>query len=192
MDRFECLVCRPGRFARPFSPFLPRLRGAPLRLRPRPGPGPVIHEDRRLALEMFADFLPLDGIDPGLSLGEGLTPLVRWAASEGPSAGPRVMQERGPEPHGELQGPGNRRGRPEGRLSRDEEDRHRLDREHAASTAAYGARAGLDTFVLLKEGRPSRASGRRHPRPRLVAVDGDYGRLFEKSCESGNGWASCS
>jgi len=56
----------------------------------------------------------------------------------------------------------------------------------AASTAAYGARAGLPTFVLLKEGTSTaslRIAGIHGPR--LVAVDGDYGGLFHKSCEIG-------
>ncbi|MBN2207526.1 MAG: threonine synthase, partial [Candidatus Aminicenantes bacterium] len=56
----------------------------------------------------------------------------------------------------------------------------------AASTAAYGARAGLATFVLLKEGTPAeniRMAGIH--RPRLVVVEGDYGRLFAESFRLG-------
>jgi threonine synthase len=56
----------------------------------------------------------------------------------------------------------------------------------AASTAAYGARAGLETYVLLKEGtaRPSvQAAGVFGPR--LVTVRGDYGRLFYESLRIG-------
>ena len=56
----------------------------------------------------------------------------------------------------------------------------------AASTAAYGARAGLETFVLLKEGtsmtslRTAGIFG-----PRLIDVEGDYGGLFNASLEVG-------
>jgi threonine synthase len=56
----------------------------------------------------------------------------------------------------------------------------------AASTAAYGARAGLETFVLLKEGTAEtslKAAGIYSPR--LIAVDGDYGSLFRASLEIG-------
>jgi threonine synthase len=56
----------------------------------------------------------------------------------------------------------------------------------AASTAAYGARAGLETFVLLKEGTSAaslQAAGIFGPR--LVAVDGDYAAVFNASLEIG-------
>jgi threonine synthase len=56
----------------------------------------------------------------------------------------------------------------------------------AASTAAYGARARLETTVLLKEETASQsllAAGIFGPR--LVRVRGDYGSLFFKSLEIG-------
>jgi threonine synthase len=56
----------------------------------------------------------------------------------------------------------------------------------AASTAAYGARAGLRTTILLKEETPLPgllAAGIFGPR--LIRVRGDYGRLFELSLEIG-------
>ena len=56
----------------------------------------------------------------------------------------------------------------------------------AASTAAYGARAGLETFVLLKEGTAVtslKAAGIHGPR--LIAVEGDYGSLFRASLDIG-------
>jgi threonine synthase len=52
----------------------------------------------------------------------------------------------------------------------------------AASTAAYGARAGLKTFVLVKEGTAKEklaAAGIYNPV--LIEVRGDYGELFRKS-----------
>jgi threonine synthase len=56
----------------------------------------------------------------------------------------------------------------------------------AASTAAYGARAGLETTVLLKEGTSAASlRGAGIYAPRLVAVEGDYGRLFQSSLELG-------
>jgi threonine synthase len=56
----------------------------------------------------------------------------------------------------------------------------------AASTAAYGARAGLETYVLLKEGTSAsslQAAGIFGPR--LVAVEGDYGAVFNASLTIG-------
>ena len=77
-DKFECLVCGPVASRDPYPPFCPGC-AEPLFLVPAaPHSGrKTIHEDRPLALERFADFLPLDSIDSGLSLGEGTTPLVR-------------------------------------------------------------------------------------------------------------------
>ena len=68
---------RPVASRDPYSPFCPGC-GEPLFIVPSGRPaGRLIHEDRPLALEKFADFLPLDCIDPALSLGEGSTPLIR-------------------------------------------------------------------------------------------------------------------
>src|SRR5512141_1122470 len=77
MDRFECLACGPLASRDPFSPFCPGC-GEPLFVAaaPRPG-GRRILDAKPLAIEKFAEFLPLERIDPDLSLGEGLTPLVR-------------------------------------------------------------------------------------------------------------------
>ena len=56
----------------------------------------------------------------------------------------------------------------------------------AASTAAYGARAGLETFVLLKEGTSvSSLLSARIYGPRLIAVKGDYGELLRMSFSLG-------
>ncbi|MEN6559697.1 MAG: threonine synthase [Acidobacteriota bacterium] len=183
MDRFECLACG-GLDARdPFSPFCPNC-GGPLFVAPsgRPG-GRRIREDRALALERFADFLPLERIDPALSLGEGSTPLV---------------------PLGRL---GSRLGLP-GLFAKNEAQNPTAsfkDRgtavavqkavslgagrigtvstgNMAASTAAYGARAGLRTFVLLKEGTSAASLlGAGVFGPSLIAVKGDYGAVFAAS-----------
>ncbi len=187
MERFECLVCGPAASRDPFSPFCPAC-GEPLFVAP-PGPGrvPAIREDRRLALEMFADFLPLDGIDPRLSLGEGLTPLVRLDRIGGALGRPSVYaKNEAQNPTGSFKDRGTAVAVQKAVSLGAKRIGTVSTGNMAASTAAYGARAGLDTFVLLKEGT-SLASLRIagiHA-PRLVAVDGDYGRLFEKSCEVG-------
>ncbi len=183
MDRFECLACGPLAARDPHSPFCPSC-DQPLfvAFSSRPG-GKVIRGDRASALEMFADFLPLETIDRELGLGEGLTPLVRLGRI-GASLGLTALHAKNEaqNPTGSFKDRGTAvavqkavaLGLPRiGTVSTG---------NMAASTAAYGARAGLPTFVLLKEGT-STASLRNagiHG-PRLVAVEGDYGKLFRAS-----------
>jgi threonine synthase len=187
MDRFECLTCGPVGSRDPYSPFCPGC-GEPLFIAPavRSG-GKVIHEDRPLALEKFADFLPLETIDPALSLGEGTTPLVRLNRT-GTALGLLAVYAKN-----EAQNPTasfKDRGTAVAVQKAVSLGIKRIGTvstgNMAASTAAYGARAGLETFVLVKEGTSMtslRAAGIYSPR--LVAVDGDYGRLFQASLEIG-------
>ena len=182
MDEFECLGCGPLASRDPYSPFCPRC-GEPLFIAaPRPG-GRRIHENEALALAKFADFLPLERIDPALSLGEGTTPLVRLGRA---AAGLGLAEVYGKN---EAQNPTwsfKDRGTAVAVQKAAALGHRRIGTvstgNMAASTAAYGARAGLETFVLLKEGS-STASLQAAAifGPRLVAVDGDYGALFEAS-----------
>jgi threonine synthase len=56
----------------------------------------------------------------------------------------------------------------------------------AASTAAYGAKAGLETIVLVKEDTPQeKLDSIGIHNPVMVKVKGDYGDLFRKSLELG-------
>jgi len=132
---------------------------------------------------MFADFLPLETVDRELGLGEGLTPLVRLGRI-GASLGLAALHAKNEaqNPTGSFKDRGTSvavqkavaLGMPRiGTVSTG---------NMAASTAAYGARAGLPTFVLLKEGTSTtslRNAGIHGPR--LVAVEGDYGTLFRAS-----------
>jgi threonine synthase len=187
MERFECLACGPLAERDPYSPFCPAC-GQPVFVAPSGRPGSkVIREDRRSALEMFLDFLPLDAVDPELSLGEGLTPLVRMGRV-GSAFGLSTLHAKNEaqNPTGSFKDRGTAvaiqkavaLGRPRiGTVSTG---------NMAASTAAYGARAGRPTFVLLKEGTSLtslRAAGIYGPR--LIATEGDYGSLFRASIEIG-------
>jgi len=187
MDMFECLACGPVASRDPYSPFCPGC-GEPLFVVPPcPGRPRGFHEGRALALEKCADFLPLDRIDPRLSLGEGSTPLVRLERLEDSLGRARLFAKN------EAQNPTSSfkdRGTAVAVQKAVALGAKRIGTvstgNMAASTAAYGARAGLPTFVLLKEGTSTmslRVAGIHGPR--LVAVDGDYGDLFHKSCEIG-------
>ena len=187
MDRVACLFCRKSFPHDPFAPFCPDC-SEPLFIDPA---GlvrtPAIREERTHPLEAFADFLPLESFDPRLSLGEGRTPLVRLDA-----AGRRLgltdvfAKAEAQNPTGSFKDRGTAVAiqkavalgfRKVGTVSTG---------NMAASTAAYGARAGLETFVLLKEGTSQtslRVAGIFGPR--LVTVRGDYGRLFYESLRIG-------
>ena len=187
MDRFECLACGPIPKRDPFSPFCPDC-GEPLFVAPeaRPG-GRRIREERTLSLEKFADFLPLERIDPSLSLGEGRTPLLKLDRI-GPSLGLAGLYAKN-----EAQNPTSSfkdRGTAVAVQKAVSLGVRRIGTvstgNMAASTAAYGARAGLETFVLLKEG--SSAASLQTAGIfgcRLVAVDGDYGAVFNASLAIG-------
>ena len=187
MDRFECLACGPVASRDPYSPFCSAC-GEPLFVAPPcPGRPRGCRGDRALALERWADFLPLERIDARLSLGEGSTPLVRLERLGASLGRARLFaKNEAQNPTGSFKDRGTAvavqkavalGARMIGTVSTG---------NMAASTAAYGARAGLPTFVLLKEGTSTlslRAAGIHGPR--LVAVEGDYGRLFRMSVEVG-------
>ena len=183
MDRFECLTCGPIMERDPFSPFCPAC-GEPLFVAPdaRPG-GRRIHDERTLSLERFADFLPLERIDPSLSLGEGGTPLLELGR-----IGARLGLA-GLYAKNEAQNPTSSfkdRGTAVAVQKAVSLGARRIGTvstgNMAASTAAYGARAGLETFVLLKEGSSAASLQTAGIYGcRLVAVDGDYGAVFNAS-----------
>lgn len=187
MDSFECLACGPLAARDPYSPFCPGC-GEPLFIAPpvRPG-GRDIHEARPLAIEKFADFLPLDVVDRSLSLGEGMTPLVplgRVGAALG--LGGVYAKNEAQNPTGSFKDRGTAVAVQKAVSLGNKRIGTVSTGNMAASTAAYGARAGLETFVLLKEGTSAaslRVAGIHGPR--LVAVDGDYGDLFRASLEVG-------
>lgn len=163
MDRVACLFCRKDFPHDPFSPFCPDC-AEPLFLVPRPqSGGPAIHSERSHPLEIFADFLPLETFDPSLSLGEGQTPLIRLGGLGRRLGLPLVFaKNEAQNPTASFKDRGTAVAvqkavalgfRKMGTVSTG---------NMAASTAAYGARAGLETIVLLKEGTPStslRAAG---------------------------------
>ncbi|MDH4196382.1 MAG: threonine synthase, partial [Candidatus Aminicenantes bacterium] len=169
-----------------FSIFCPHCR-EPLSVAPDPARPRAFHLDRRRPLERFLDFLPLDSFDPALSLGEGDTPLVHLERL-GRKVGCEALyaKNEAQNPTGSFKDRGTAVAvqkavalglRRIGTVSTG---------NMAVSTAAYGARAGLETYVLLKEGtsRATLAAAAIFG-PVLVAVRGDYGRLFHDSLALG-------
>jgi threonine synthase len=185
MEHFECLFCRKKYPVDVFHPFCPSC-SEPLLVarsrRPR-----AFHLEKELAIEKCLDFLPLPEIVPHLSLGEGQTPLIRLS---------RTMKKFGLPPLYAK----NETANPTASFK----DRGTVVAVHkaislglkkigtvstgnmAGSTAAYAAKAGLRSFVFVKEdtSREKIFSAGIYG-PVLFTVRGDYGRLFRQSFEIG-------
>ncbi|MGB9893916.1 MAG: threonine synthase, partial [Candidatus Saccharicenans sp.] len=146
--------------------------------------GKKVRKNFNLSLEKFQEFLPLKEVKKELSLGEGLTPFLRlqhieknrqlYAKIEASNPtlsfkdrGSVVVIHKAVELGLEKVGTvstGNM----------------------ASSTAAYAAKAGLQSVLLVKKGTSlnslisSAVFG-----PIIIEVDGDYGQLFYRSYELG-------
>jgi threonine synthase len=185
MDRLECLFCSrkfPLNVFEIFCPFChePMLLSSTPRKR-------AFALDQELSLEKFKSFLPLARVDRTLSLGEGDTPLLPlerirrkhhlppiYAKNE--TINPtQSFKDRGTAVA--VQKTVSLGIRTIGTVSTG---------NMAGSTAAYGAKAGLKTVVLLKSDMPAdkiRAAGIYGPV--LLKVRGDYGELFSRSLDIG-------
>ncbi len=193
MDLVECLFCRKTFPYDPFSPFCPDCGEALLVAPDRKGGRKEIRAGQDYPLERFADFLPLFKPDKKLSLGEGDTPLVPLDSLAAGLGVPFLYaKNEGQNPTGSFKDRGTALAiqkavalgfRKIGTVSTG---------NMAASTAAYGARAGIGTYVLLKEGT-SRTSVQSAGvfGPTLVTVRGDYGRLFHDSLRIGRKLGIC-
>jgi threonine synthase len=143
--------------------------------------------DRKIALEKYNSFLPLAHVDRALSLGEGDTPLIPLDRVRRKHNLPPVYAKNETiNPTQSFKDRGTAVAvqkavalgiRTIGTLSTG---------NMAGSTAAYGAKAGLKTVVLLKEDMPDdkvRAAGIFGPV--LFKVKGNYGEVFARSLEVG-------
>jgi threonine synthase len=187
MDLVACFFCRKSLPHDPFSPFCPDC-GEPMFVVPPEGSGPrTVRMDRALPLERYADFLPLGVYDPRLSLGEGETPFVALDKL-GARLGIRGLfaKNEAQNPTGSFKDRGTALAVQKALALGFGKIGTVSTGNMAASTAAYGARAVLETWILLKEGT-SRSSVQAAAiyGPVLVTVRGDYGLLFYKSLEIG-------
>lgn len=185
MEKLTCLFCRKKFPVNIFETMCPICR-EPLLVSYPPRQRKFLTE-RASSLEKFADFLPLGRVNPDLSLGEGNTPLLRlsrlgekigfsalYAKNEclNPTAS---FKDRGTAIV--VQKAFSLGIRKIGTVSTG---------NMASSTAAYGAKAGLETYIFLKEGssREKALSTGVHGSV-MFEVKGDYGRLFEESLNLG-------
>jgi threonine synthase len=134
-------------------------------------------------LEAMLDFLPLASVDRGLSLDEGNTPLTRLRSIEKKFGFPQLFaKNETTNPTHSFKDRGTAVAVQKAMSLGCKRIGTVSTGNMAASTAAYGARAGLETIVLAKEDTPEEKlvpSAIHHPL--LIKVDGDYGALFRKS-----------
>jgi len=146
--------------------------------------GNILHQS---ILERNADFFPFAKIDREISLHEGFTPLIN---------SPKLASELNIKSilfKNECQNPTwsfKDRGTVVGIQHAISLGYKRIGTvstgNMAVSVAAYGAKAGLATFILVKADLPPE---KLHPiaiyHPILIRVDGDYGELYFRSLEVG-------
>ena len=186
MTEFVCAEC--GRESDNSSGFERCVCGGPLEYLSLIRRGSRISLDTGCLLIDFSDFLPPLRYDSSVSLGEGRTPLI---SCEGPELeGFKVLLKN------ETVNPTwsfKDRGTYLTLLDATERGFSRFGTvstgNMAASVAAYGARTGLDTTVLVSADipdekiRPITVYG-----PRVARVKGDYSDLFYKSIGSASSW----
>jgi len=135
----------------------------------------------------FLDFLPLEHIDPNLCLSQGDTPLIPLNnLKKKLNLPPTFVKNETLNPTGSFKDRGTV-------VAVQKAVELGIDKigtvstgNMASSTAAFGARAGLQTFVLVKEDTSSEkiVSTLVH-NPHLIKVKGDYGDLFFRSLDLG-------
>jgi len=138
-------------------------------------------------LERYADFFPFTRIDKAISLGEGFTSLVgslKLAAELGVEN--ILFKNEGQNPTWSFKDRGTVTGM-----------QHAISMGYkrigtvstgnmAASVAAYGAKAGCKTFILVSASLPlEKFNPIAIYEPTLIKVDGDYSKLYFESLEVG-------
>jgi threonine synthase len=185
MENLECIFCKKKHPLDVFKPFCP-VCGEPM-LWAINKKKKKFNLNKESSLEKFLDFLPLGKIDLNLSLGEGNTPLLKLSRlMKSFSLSTVFIKNEAVNPSASFKDRGTAVAiqkavslglRRIGTVSTG---------NMAFSTAAYGAKAGLETFILLKEDCSSEkilAAGVH--KPVLVKVKGDYGKLFYESFSLG-------
>jgi len=185
MENLECIFCQKKYPLDIFNPFCPECH-EPL-LYPSPSKKRKFSLEKPSPLEKFLDFLPLSKIDPNLSLGEGNTPLLKLnRLRENFDLPPVFMKNETVNPMACFKDRGTVIAVQKAVSLGIERIGTVSTGNMASSTAAYGAKAGLETFVLLKDDiSTDKLLMTSMFNPVLVKVAGDYGELFYKSFSLG-------
>ncbi len=181
MESFVCVSCSKSYRVDPCQTFCPECHEPLLYTDSRKKK--KFHFTYQSSLKIFSDFLPLSGTDTDLSLGEGNTPLIRLRNVEKKfELPPLLAKNETVNPTYSFKDRGTVVAVKKAISLGFERIGTVSTGNMAASTAAYGAKAGIKTFVLVKEETTSEkliAVGIYNPV--LIKVGGDYGELFRKS-----------
>ena len=144
-------------------------------------------EGRGSILMRFKAFCPFDEVSEDMSLGEGGTPLIRSSVVGGQwGLDCLYFKDETQNPTWSFKDRGTFCGIQHAIFLGYERIGTVSTGNMAASVAAYGARAGLETFILVSAGipaekiRPIAVYG-----PHLIRVEGDYHELYEGSLRAG-------
>jgi len=144
-------------------------------------------EGRGSILMRFKAFCPFDEVSEDMSLGEGGTPLIRSSVVGGQwGLDCLYFKDETQNPTWSFKDRGTFCGIQHAISLGYERIGTVSTGNMAASVAAYGARAGLETFILVSAGipaekiRPIAVYG-----PHLIRVEGDYHELYEGSLRAG-------
>lgn len=141
----------------------------------------------QLPIERYADFFPYIHIDPFLSLGEGYTPLVNSAVlAEKVGVKNLYLKNESANPTWSFKDRGTVIGIQVAKKLGYTRIGTVSTGNMAASVAAYGAKANLETFVFVSA---NIAQEKLNPiaiyRPILVKVEGDYSNMYYESLKIG-------
>jgi len=180
MEHLECIFCLKKYPLDLFFPFCPECK-EPLLLSYPPKRRKFYPEKE--GLEKYLDFLPLREINKNLSLGEGDTPLLQMNRLQNKLNLSSVLaKNETTNPTHSFKDRGSIIAIQKAISMGIKKIGAVSTGNMAVSTAAYGARAGLKTYVLLKEDiSQAKLLSTALYDPILVTVQGDYGHLFRQS-----------
>jgi len=185
MNTLECVLCSRTYPLDIFNPFCPTC-GNPL-LFPLAAGKKKIYVDKDFSLDRYCEILPLKEINTDLFLGEGNTPLVVLKRIQEKFDLPYVLAKNETiNPTYSFKDRGTAAAVQKAVSLGISRIGTVSTGNMASSTAAYGTKAGLQTFILVKEDiSEEKLLATSVYDPFIIKVKGHYGELYRKSFEIG-------